>query len=203
MYDSAISCAAMLTAVKSEADISTTIPVASYVMWINTVEQLLYTEYIREQRSVILADAESPVAMQLIVPETGEKQPLYDDIFKVYADEKELQKMTLTAAKRFSRNAYWCEEGKLCYRCYYGMPDELRIIYFVRPALKTESGSTVSGNIMLPVEFADIIYTRIRGEIYKIANEDALSAKWITEYNTLLENFKVWLSRKAAEYGER
>jgi hypothetical protein len=37
--------------------------------------------------------------------------------------------------------------------------------------------------------------------MYKIANEDGLSAKWLSEYNVQLENFKVWAAERMTRYG--
>ena len=51
-YDSGMTAAALITQLKSEADISYPIPDASWVMWLNTVEQLLYGEIADDLRVV-------------------------------------------------------------------------------------------------------------------------------------------------------
>ena len=54
---------------------------------------------------------------------------------------------------------------------------------------------------MLPVEFIDLVKAKLRGEAYKLANEDNHAAKWLNDYNTLLETFKAWIADKSANFG--
>ena len=81
--------------------------------------------------------------------------------------------------------------------------EKLKIIYFVRPALKTvDTNDNISSeNVMLPVEFIDLAKAKLRGEAYKVANEDSIAAKWLNDYNVLLETFKAWISGKQSEFG--
>jgi hypothetical protein len=70
----------------------------------------------------------------------------------------------------------------------------------VKPELKTIS-NYASKYVMLPIEFIDLIKAKLRGEAYKYANEDNLAAKWLNDYNVLVETFKAWLSNKQPEFG--
>jgi len=54
---------------------------------------------------------------------------------------------------------------------------------------------------MLPIEFIDLAKAKLRGEAYKVANEDSLAAKWINDYNMLVETFKAWIERERANFG--
>jgi hypothetical protein len=54
---------------------------------------------------------------------------------------------------------------------------------------------------MLPAEFIELAKAKLRGESYKYANEDGLAAKWLNDYNALLETFKVWVQSKSANFG--
>ena len=60
---------------------------------------------------------------------------------------------------------------------------------------------TDTDNVMVPLEFIDLVKAKLRGEAYKLANEDVLSAKWLNDYNILLENFKMWISEKNSNFG--
>ena len=54
---------------------------------------------------------------------------------------------------------------------------------------------------MVPMEWLDLVGAKMRGEAYKIANEDGLSAKWLNDYNTQLEYLKIWAAKRNERYG--
>ena len=74
------------------------------------------------------------------------------------------------------------------------------IIYFVRPALVKDVGIETA-TIMVPAEFIDLGKAKLRGEAYKLANEDSLAAKWLNDYNVLLETFRAWITDKSPNFG--
>lgn len=203
MYDSGTSCASLIESIKSETDISIDIPTEAWKRWINETEQLAYTEIIRLPKKAIIEDPVTPAEMTSIIPANGEKQPIFEDIIKFFAGKHELIKISLTGAEIYKRNSYWNDGGRIGFNLIGDTPsDVLKVIYCVRPELKTISSDTVSGNIMLPPEFIEMVAARLRGEAYKLANEDTLSAKWISDYNSYIENLKVWVTAHGAEYGE-
>ena len=51
------------------------------------------------------------------------------------------------------------------------------------------------------IEFIDLAKAKLRAEAYKVANEDNLAAKWINDYNVLVETFKAWVEEKRATFG--
>ena len=114
------------------------------------------------------------------------------------ADIFTLESNNIVVCEEGSQAETYCIDNNIAY--YY---DILSFIYFVRPTLKTVNSSDVvgSGNVMLPVEFIDLAKAKLRADAYKIANEDALAAKWIADYNVLLENFKAWMDGKRANFG--
>ena len=93
-------------------------------------------------------------------------------------------------------------ENNLAYNVLF-QPKEIRIIYFVKPKLNAvdENDNIEPGNVMLPIEFIDLVKAKLRGEAYKLSNEDSLAAKWLNDYNILLETFKAWLNSKQPNFG--
>ena len=65
----------------------------------------------------------------------------------------------------------------------------------------TSHGNVNDVNVMLPIEFIDLVKAKLRGEAYKLANEDSIAAKWLNDYNTLLETFKAWIADKSSNFG--
>lgn len=199
MFNSGIIVSDLIGQIKDEADISIPISTASYVLWLNALEQLLYTELIHEQGEIELDGISSGVISidTLNVP-NGENALRFEDIHAVYADQTQLIESTVASGVIFPDTYYKIQNN-------IGLnlkkqAEKLKIIYFVRPALKTEDNISTEC-VMLPVEFIDLAKAKLRGEAYKIANEDSIAAKWINDYNVLLETFKAWLSGKQSEFG--
>lgn len=198
MFNSGITAQELINQVKDEADIALPIADINYVMWINAAEQLLYTELIKEQRKIELSgDRKTLIISDLAIP-FGEAPIRFEDIHAVYADNAQLIKSTLASGNIFS-NTYYKNNNSLVLSLK-AKPQIITLIYYARPALKTEDNASTE-YVKVPCEFTDLIKAKLRGEAYKIANEDALAAKWINDYNTLLEIFKAWLSDKQPEFG--
>lgn len=209
MFDSGITGEKLVKQVRSEADISFPIPDDSFYRWITSVEQLLYSELIQERKMVTLdcptkgyAYGEFPLSD--LVPDYGEADVEFRDIVKVYAvyGEKaiELSKTDVVSGFVFyDKNLYWQNGDEVHYSTVDGyLCDKIVVIYVVRPKVNTDG----TAHVMFPPEFVELVACKLRGEAYKLSNEDALSAKWMASYNTELDNFKTWMIGKNERYGE-
>lgn len=207
MYVSGITTAAIISMVQSEADISVTIPDQSWLNWINETEQMLYTEIIRELKATTLTDQTSPIAITAIVPATGEGQAIFEDIQKIYGDGRELQKASIISATKFNKSVWYKSGTAIGFNlASNATAASMKIIYCVRPALKVLVAGTPptlpTAKIALPPEFVELMACRLRAEAYKLANDDNIGAKWFASYNTYVEDFKVWVKKHDAGFGE-
>ena len=202
MFDSGIKVSDLVSQLKDEVDIAIPIKNSSYVLWLNALEQLLYTELIQEQGKIELEAVESGVIdiNTLQVP-NGENAVRFEDIYTIYADKTQLKESTLASGVIFP-NTFYKEQNNIGLNLKKS-PSNIKIIYIVRPAPKTVGADDKigAGNVMLPIEFVDLAKAKLRGEAYKVANEDGIAAKWLNDYNVLLETFKAWLSGKQSEFG--
>ena len=148
----------------------------------------------------------------------GEDNVRFDDIAYIYANGVELIRTTPASVRVFpnsyARSLY---DDKLAViaideRTYEAKPDStetmpddsvyLNVVFYRRPEVIRADGNTFSGgNVRLPREFIDLAKTKVRGDVYMTANEDALAAKWINEYNALLESFKMWVAAREPRFG--
>ena len=204
MYDSGIAARTLISNVSSEADITIPIDSESWYRWINAVEQFVYTEILNEYTSVTLNYAElTNDTINLnndIITANGCAAPNFDDIIKIYADETELDRTSVISGLIFvDKPLYYTDYSGNIKMNLTGYPENIVIIYRLRPELKS---SLTDRNINIPIEFIDMLAARMRGEAYKIANEDNLSAKWLSDYNIQLESFKLWATRRNERYGE-
>lgn len=208
MFESVISVKELVDELKNtEVDIALEIPNKTYVSWLNSLQQLIYSEVIKEQRKITLETSNgNHVNISSIEPGEGESKMRFEDIHTIYAkfdDNTNVQliKSTVTSGVIFL-NAYYKENNNIGYHTK-GVPKELTIIYHVRPALITvsETDDIDGSKVMLPDEFIDLAKAKLRGEAYKLANEDGIAAKWLNDYNVLLETFKAWISSRTSNLG--
>lgn len=122
----------------------------------------------------------------------------FEDIHAVYVDGRQLIRTTLTSGAIFP-DAYYKELDGMGVNLP-SAPDKITVMYCVRPAPKSKD-LTGDETVKVPAEFIDLVASRLRGEAYKLSNEDALAAKWLNDYNVLLEAFKAWVAGKQSSFG--
>lgn len=207
MFDSGIKASDLISQLNGEVDIAYPIPDESYIMWLNALEQLLYTELIQEQAEaeveLVYSERENTAGFtvyntEVLINLLPPSNMRFEDIHAVYADDTQLIKSTVASGEIFPDTYY--KAGDKIVLNTKKEPGIIKFIYFVRPELKTTANYSAL-NVMIPVEFIDLAKAKLRGEAYKAANEDGLAAKWINDYNVLLETFKAWLSGKQPEFG--
>lgn len=202
MFDSGISAKELIESVKSEVDVALPIPNASYVMWLNSLEQMFYSSIIQEQNIITVNNPTSEtIVLSDLVTSDNEAAVRFDDIYTVYADSVQLIKTNAASGQIFP-NCYYKVNNNMAFNTFK-KPERLDIVYSIKPALKTvdDSDEVQDGNVMLPIEFIEIAKSKLRAEAYMIENEYTPAANWINNYNILLENFKQWLLEHAAQFG--
>lgn len=203
MFNSGITVSELIENIRAEADISYDIPDESYILWLTSLEQLLYKEVIKEQGEQVFningVEFNGELDLTNLALPEGEDGIRFEDIHAVYSDDTQLIKSTLASGVLFP-DTYYQISGGVGLNLQNTTPDKIRIIYFVRPRIKTEENKEAD-HVMLPIEFLDLAKAKLRAEAYKIANEDNLAAKWLNDYNMLVETFKTWVERERAEFG--
>ena len=199
MYDSGVKCSDFINSIIGEADISIEIQSDSWYRWLNTVEQFIYTEILDEYASAEIDYASDSVTLSTLTVPYGCASVTYDDVIAVYADGVQVEKSGIKGVMNFSdKNLYYTDYNGNLVLSLTEVPNKITVIYRLRPILKTEAGNN---NVAVPAEFLDMVSARLRGEAYKIANEDGLAGKWLADYNTQLESFKVWAEKRNKRYG--
>lgn len=195
MYHSGFFASDIIDSVRSETNDSFPVSLSSYVNWINMVEQLLYSDIVKEQRCAEMPFKKVISFGELPLDEACEDIPRFADIIHIYgitADGSSVE-LEFASAENVLRgvqadNAYYFD-GHGINICADGYA-RLIVMWIARPAPKRVIGETVIGSIMLPPEFIELLICKLRAEKYRLTNDDALCAKWADEYNYHLLNFK-------------
>lgn len=199
MYNSGVTIADIITELSGEVDIAGSIPDSAYIRWVNSLEQLLYTDVLGffAVHDVTLSDG--GFALSALTPGTGEDAARYDDIVKVYGDGREYVRAGVISSVIFDgdKSIYW-QDGDKVRVSPIVEPDTVTVVRRVRPAKKTAT----TGVVMLPYEWLELLLSKLRGEAYKIANDDGQAAKWLNDYNTQLSSFSEWANKRQERYGE-
>ena len=186
--------------INTEVDIALDIPKTTYIRWLDGLHQLLYSEVIKEQKRIKVEDFDDGIILEDFAVADKENRISFEDVHAVYAvyNDKIIQLVKSTVASGvIFPNTYYKDGNKLCLSLDKS-PNEIEIVYFVKPAFH---GDTENLNVMLPIEFVDLVAAKLRGEAYKLANEDLIAAKWLNDYNALLETFKSWIASKNTTLG--
>lgn len=202
-YDSGITAAELIAQIKDEADISYPIPDASYVRFYNEIMQALYSDIIDDERAASIEPDEYGTADLSDIAVANDCSPVaFGDVVKLYVDDVEMLRVGDIGSMVFERNVY-CDahDGTITYKTPLTpttVPDSITVIYRARPSLSAAG----TDHVCVPYQFLSLVMAYIRGEAYKLANEDALSAKWIGDFNAQLADFKAWCAAKNVRYGE-
>lgn len=201
MYHSGVTVGQLIVEMQEEVDIAGVVPASAYYRWISSLEALLYSDVLLFDRQASLTAVDGFLDLSLLTVGDGERAVLFDDVRKVYIDGEELTRSGRVGAYQFDeeKSIYYPDENGIRVSVYGEGGDETYdIIWRVIPAPKTGDGDEV----MLPMEWLDMVMARLRGEAYKVANDDEQAAKWLGDYNTQLASFREWAAVRGRRYGE-
>lgn len=204
MLYSTTTAAKILEIARGGADISVDVSDEEMLLWLNAMEQRLYSEIVREERMASIEEPEKDerITLSTIAHNEDEDAVSARDIVSVEADGAELERVSGGGGLiwHVGERPAWYDDGVSITISLDRKPEELKIAYVVRPALFTMENKDTAFVHMVP-EFLPMMVSRLRGELYRMANEDGLAAKWLSDYNQELNTFVEWAARHFGRYG--
>ena len=203
MFDSGISAKALIAELQSEVDVALPISNSTYVTWLNSLQWLLCSAIIKEQNDLIITEPQEDVIQLANLDVSDNEAPIrFEDIYAVYADTTQLIKTSITSGFVFP-DCFYKKGDNLAVKMQK-TPNFIKLIYHIKPKLikVNENDEIQDGNVMIPIEFIELVKSKLRGEAYSLENEYGPASNWLNNYNILLENFKQWLSDKAQQFGQ-
>ena len=157
----------------------------------------IYAELISEKRRFAAEAAGVTVDLSAITPQEGCAPTRGADVSAVWSGDRQLRFLPYSMLS-LGGKGYYTVAGDLLILGDGSDGADLSVEAVLRPARFTEESG--DGCIPFPDEFLSLLACRMRGEALRLSGEDGEAAKWLGEYNTLLEEFSGWL---AALYGRR
>ena len=205
MFDSGYPVEKLVLEVESETNLAFPVTRESYVSWYNLCEQGLYSDVIKEEKTEC-ADYKAGLCLSDIPASDGYYDFMRsDDVQNIFLDvggkKHEMEHVSLENYLRGigADYAYAKEGNRFIFRKPDGTADgKLYFLRIIRPVPKRVIGETISGTVMLPEEYLELMRCRLRGEKYRLMNEDVMCAKWINEYNYHLQMFTAFIEARRA-----
>lgn len=213
MFDSGITVKKCIEIIKNEIDITTPYEDDVYLRFINEVLQLLYSEIIKEEylskyteSDTINVSKKQTILDNFPVLSNIHRSIHFEDITKVYVNDILLSKSTISNVGIFPNIYYKLFDGTnnmigfaIKEEAEEANEYDIKIYYNAVPVIyATFNYNDV--NIPLPYEWLSLITSKVKGEIYKLVNEDNQAAKWLNEFNNQLESFKIWCANHYNSY---
>ncbi len=197
MFDSMITANDLIRTMQADTDLVQTIRFSTWLGWLNAAEQLLYSETIGMRERAVLPFRDGCLFLSDVTPLPGAAQPAAQDVVAVVCEGHTLSAMEEPLASALPQCDSWRASGNRLVLHLRRAVKQADVIYLLRPALKTvdEQGGC-NQTVSLPAEWLPMISAKLRGEAYRLVNEDALAAKWLEDYNAKLSDFRRWLARR-------
>ena len=171
------------------------IPRTTFRRVLNETLGRLYNEVVYEVREADGRSVSGEIALSSLPLTADSGSVREEDVLRVCHDGSALQYLP---PRRFALvsgndgNFYTVRDGKIILSP--SLSDyTMQVSYLHRPRPYSEEDE--ERMLPMPEEYVSLVRAKLRGEIYKLANEDALSAKWLGEYNTILPAFAAYCSR--------
>lgn len=200
MFTSTTDVRTLLDETISEMGLYEEIPRATYRRVLNETIGRLYGEVVREEREVLCSpDVDGAVAISSVSLPSDNAPLREEDILGIHKGSQVIHYLPPSHFHLVSSedgNFYTVKDQSIRFTPTF-TEHGMRVIYLCRP--KPYSESDEGRMLPIPDEYLSLLRAKLRGEIFKLANEDSLAAKWLGEYNAALPAFAAYCERARRE----
>lgn len=191
MYKSSMRVSELIELARNATDIAPDVDDEYYFMWLCSLESLLYTGVIRESGVYTCDAVDGAVDLGQIEVSAEEALPRGCDVRAVFADGRELSRVSGGDLPRHPERACFCVDGDtLRLQSPFGIGGKVQVVYLRRPAVKSPENK--SAYLALPDEFLPMVLDYLVGCAYALICEDNQAANRFAAYNAALEEFTEW-----------
>ena len=191
MYESSMRVSELLELARNSTDIAPEVGDEYYLLWLNSLESLIYTGVVKECGVYECAVDGETLDISNVQTDTLEALPRGCDLRAVYIGGRELTRVDAgTFLRHPEKLCFYTVGPKVYLNCPYGIGGTAKVVYYRRPAPKTTE--SLSAFVSLPDEFLPMALDYLVGCAYALICEDNQAANRFAAYNSALEAFKEW-----------
>lgn len=185
--------------VKAEAESYKNVPDKILLLACNTELQYLYSQVIKRQAVAegYLSDTTAGSA-QAISFNNGEEIH-FEDVVSVKVNGENLMHTYPKNASAYDNAYYEGADGSIMAVLNKAYNGAVEVHYVYRP--NEVNSVTDESYVQFPTEYIPMLLAAIRTEAYKYIHEDAMSAKWASDYNAYREGFDKWIESTRPAFG--
>ena len=195
MFTSSINAKTLLDETVAELGLYEEIPRATFRRVLNETLGLLYGEVVREEGEVSCAPKDGAVSFSSLSMPSDSASLREEDILLIRKGSLYIHYLPphrFSLVQSADGNFYTVSDKTILFTPTFS-GHGMTLFYRRRPRPYSENDE---GRVIpIPDEYVPLIRAKLRGEIFKLANEDALAAKWLGEYNALLPAFAAYCER--------
>lgn len=195
MFSCNVNAKTLLDETVAELGLYEELPRASLRAALNEAIGRLYIEVVREEAEIPCSPIDGVIKLSTLSLPADNASLRAEDILRI---RKGLSQIHYLPPHRFllvkseDGNFYTVRDQSLIFTPTY-TGHALHLIYRCRPRSYSERDE---GRVLpVPDEYVTLLRAKLRGEAFKLANEDALAAKWLGEYNAILPAFAAYCER--------
>lgn len=191
MYESSMTVSALFELARNATDIAPQVDDEYYLLWLNSLEGLIYTGAVRQCGVYECTVSEGKVDLSEIELSSSQALPRGCDVRAVYLNGRELARVDASDLPRHPERACFYADGSTLYlQSPSGVGGRAQVVYLCRPAVKT--AQDLSAYVALPDEFLPMALDYLVGCAYALICEDGQAANRFAAYNAAMEEFIEW-----------
>ena len=196
MLHCTVSARELIDSVMEDVGLYQGFPRATYRSLLNETIGRLYTDVVKEEGEVACIPRDGTVSLASLPLPEGIAPLQEEDVLRIRKVDEYIHYLPparFHLATTLAGSFYTVKGGAILFAPTYS-GHGMTLSYRIRPLPFHKDNEELT----LPIsdEFVSLIRAKLRGEILKLANEDALAAKWLAEYNAALPAFAAYCERK-------
>ena len=190
-YRSNIPVSHLIMAVADDIDVFPAIENASYIAWYNDIVQSIYKSIIKPY-IIVKTKAHGTVKLSNVFIPGGVSFPEGAQMYlEINGTRRKLLIVDREQDLIFRDSAYiGSDEIKINSNLLDSSPD--LVIELLMPPTVVTADNMSDITVPFPIEYHDMIAAKLKGEAFKMCNQDNTAAKYLNDFNASLEDFKAY-----------